>query len=229
MATLTIDYKDSKDVGFPPDGSLISYYSLLELPGLPRFLNPTINRIKYDWYSACGEVHEHYDPVKDAEYKIGDSKPSTYFQDSEKESHRTVYLSFYLDEKENYAQGLPGMDFPRIAWEYTHIVQRSVSKYMGAEFFPARDINYLLNTGEVRPLEVTKVLVGEIGNQHYHVRGTFAYNDMVFYVKMAQDERWPEEAWTTEALKRGTFHRVDVFEWSRFDLPDEVIKKLLAL
>ena len=222
----TLEYKDSDKVGFPPHGSRVSYYSVKELPGLHKSLEPKVNTIKYDWFSSCGEIQEHYDPLTESDYKIGDSRPSKFHADSDNESHRAVYLTFYLDSRQNYPHGTPTDEFPRIVWEYTHNIRRQVSKYMGDDYFPCTDMNYLLKTKEVIPVAETviKTLVnlGSIEeNQYFHITGIFAYKNQLFLVSAAQDAPWTENAWTKEAIVAGEFEEVDVFRWELLGKVDD--------
>lgn len=226
----TLEYKDSQEVGFPPHGSTISYYSLKDLPGLRQSLEPIVNTIQYAWFSSCGEVNEHYDSAKHAEYKIGDSKKSEFFQDSDRESHKTVFLTFHLDNRENYPHGTDKEEFPRIAWEYTHNIRRQVAEYQGDKYLPCFDINYLLRSGVIRPVipTVNKALVGEEGNQYFQVHMLCIYKKELFMVKAAQDEKWPEDAWTKEALERGEFGEVDVFGYDHLSsIDNKTINDLL--
>jgi hypothetical protein len=222
----TLEYKDSQEVGFPPHGSRVSYYSVKELPGLHKSLEPKVNTIKYDWVSSCGEIHEYYDQLTESEYKIGDSRPSKFHSDSDNESHRTVYLTFHLDSRQNYPHGTPTDEFPRIVWEYSHNIRRKVASYMGDDYFPSVDINYLLKTKEIIPLPETviKTLVN-LGSteesQYYHVTGIFAYRNQLFLVSAAQDSAWTEDAWTKESIAAGKFEDVDVFRWNLLAKVDE--------
>ncbi|CAH9014072.1 conserved hypothetical protein [Vibrio phage 495E54-1] len=206
---IVLTYKDVKDCGWPDHRSKISYYVLDKNFYLEQSLHPQYYEVTYEWYSKCHEVNEYYDPITQGHFKLGDSKPSEYFSDDENESHRTVYLGINL---EGYHHRInDNEDLPRIAWEYTHDIQRCLSKYQGREYFPCFDINNLLRERVVTPVEFSKYLVGEEGNQYCHISGRFLYKGEVYYLKMAQDSLWEEDDW----VKEGKYGKVDIFQWSK--------------
>lgn len=206
----TLEYKDSKERGWPDHRSKISYYVLEENFYLSQELHPKYYEVSYEWYSKCHEVNEYYDPLTQGDFKLGDSKPSEFFADDENESHRTVYLGINLDGYHHRIND--NEDLPRIAWCYTHDIQRQISKYQGRNYFPCFDINNLLREGVVEPVTFEKYLVGEEGNQHYHVSGIFKYKEEYYNLRMAQDCAWKVEDWKEVG---GSYGKVDVFQWSK--------------
>ncbi|HAS2540346.1 TPA: hypothetical protein I6W52_003573 [Vibrio cholerae] len=203
--SLSLTFKDSRVDGWPPHKSKISYYVLDDNPYLHQELHPQYAEITYGWYSECHEVFEHYDPIKESGYKLGDSRPSTYFSDDENESHRTVYLSIQMEEysfDENQAH---------IAWMHTHDMQREISKHQSRNYFPCFDINNLLREGVVTPVSFEKVVVGEESNQYYHVYGVFKYMGENYLLKMSQDSQWSEDSW----VKDGEYGDVSIYQWTK--------------
>jgi len=204
-----LKYKDSKEHGWPDHCSKISYYVLEGNFYLSQELHPQYYEVTYEWYSKCQEVNEYYDPIKQAEYRLGDSKPSEWFADDENESHRTVTLGINL---EGYHHRInDNEDLPRIAWAYTHDIQREVAKYQGRNYFPCFDINNLLREKVVTPLTFEKYLVGEEGNQYYHIRGEFLYQEEKYHLLMSQDAEWVDDDWG----EQGVYGKVDIFSWKK--------------
>lgn len=206
---LQLTYKDSEEHGWPRHRSKISYYVLKGNFYLSQELHPQYYEVTYEWYSTCQEINEYYDPLTQGRFKLGDSKPSQYFSDDEDESHRTVHLGINLEGYHHRIKD--NEDLPQIAWCYTHDIQREIAKYQGKNYFPCFDINNLLREGDVTPIAFEKCLVGEEGNQYYHVSGVFLYKGEKYALKMSQDSAWKEDDWVTE----GQYGKVGIFGWRK--------------
>ena len=203
--SFSLTFKDSKVDGWPTHKSKISYYVLDYNPDLYQELHPQYDDIIYGWYSKCCEVFEYYDPIKESDYKIGDSRPSAYFSDDENKSHRTVCLCIEMGENIFDANQV------HIAWMYTHDIEREISKQQTRNYFPCFDINNLLREGVVTPVSFEKVAVGEEGDQHYHVRGVFKYMGENYLLKMSQDSQWSEDCW----VRSGVYGDVSIYQWTK--------------
>lgn len=193
----------------PDHKSQISFYVLNGDFNLYESLEVQFGKVTYGWCSDGGESHYYYNPETESHYAVGSTKSV---------GHLCYNVKLRLEINGQPVFQNNDEDDLNIAWNYTHEIEREISKYKGKDYFPCFDINNLLREGIVTPLKFDKIEVGDAGQKHFQIYGIFTYYGNVYYLRMSQDNKWSSDDW----VKEGCFGEVSVFGWCKFESYDSL-------
>lgn len=208
---MKLTFRSTKD-GDMPEHNTDIYYYVENNPFINCSLLPRQSKVTYEWYSSCGEVMEYYDPIEDNDFKVGDSRPSKHFQNSETDSHKTVTLTIFLHDQS--VAGNPfSEDFPHLTWQYCYVQDTEVgSNALGkGKYFPCEFVNTVLNNGAAKVLDYEQRLIESFKDDEnfYHIVFICEYKGDLYKIKAAQDGFFKNNEWLCE----GVYQPIDIFQY----------------
>ncbi len=209
--SFNLSYTSTEDK-YPDHESNICYYVLNDTYMMSKSVHQQSASVYYEWYSDNAEVNEYYHPETESHYKVGDTRQATHYEEGDDEDHKFVRLVLCFRGEGMALWCHDEEETPILAWNYTHDVQREISKHQKeGNYFPCFDINNLLREGIVEVLSYNQVEVGKEGNKYYQVYADVKYKGGVFHLRMSQDSKWENDLWVNEIKGKVGYGKVSVY------------------